>query len=168
MKQLKGWDAYVAEATSDVEDRSLELPLSDDETYVIPYPTRRQGKQIMEAQLEGDTDKLITALLGEQAGRRVVELSEDQPAGAVDALLVDVLVAFGFMAERTDDDSDTEAESTPAEQSETPQAAPETNGKARSSASTGKGTAKTAGKSGGTTSRTSTKRANSRSRSSAA
>lgn len=97
MKKLKGWDAYVAEA--DVDDTAIELPLTEDESYLIRYPTRRQAKAIAAAQAEGDVDALLLALLGEEAGRRVAQLSEDQPAAVLDALVLDVLRGFGFAPE---------------------------------------------------------------------
>jgi hypothetical protein len=98
MKQLKGWDAYVAD-TADPERDILELPLTEDEVYLIRYPTRAQGKAIAAAQARGDVDALLIALLGEDAGRRVVELSDDQPGYVLDAFVLDVLRSFGFAAE---------------------------------------------------------------------
>lgn len=101
MKKLKGWDAYVAESGAR-DDRSIELPLTDDESYIIPYPTRRQGKAIAEAQASGDVDALLIALLGKEAGERVAELSVDFPAYVLDEFLVDVMRKFGFL----DDDAE--------------------------------------------------------------
>lgn len=97
MKRLKGWDAYVADTADD--DRTLELPLTEDEVYLISYPSRRQGKAIAAAQAEGDVDALLIALLGEEAGRRVAELSDDQPGYVLDTFLMDVLRKFGFATE---------------------------------------------------------------------
>lgn len=105
MKKLGTWDSYVKQSVPK-EDRAVELPLTDDEVYVIQYPTRRQGKQIAKAQREGDTDALVVALLGEDAGHRVVELAEDEPGEVLDKLLVDVLAKFGFV----DDESDVAAD----------------------------------------------------------
>lgn len=105
MKRLKGWDTYVSNAKSK-KRRTLELPISDDEVYVIKYPTRSQGRKIKRAQESGDTDALLIALLGEQAGRRVVELSEDEPADVVDDLLLDVLRQFGFLDDESDESDD--------------------------------------------------------------
>lgn len=96
MKSLKGWDAYVAEAAPP-EDSAIELPLTADEVYVIDYPTRRQGKKIIEAQAKGDVDDLLVALLGEEAGKRVSELSFDYPGYVLDQFLVDVMRKFGFI-----------------------------------------------------------------------
>lgn len=105
MKSLKGWDAYVAESGV-IEDNAIELPLTDDEVYVIPYPTRRQGKKIAEAQASGDADALLVALLGEEAGGRVAELSADHPHHVLDGFLLDVMRKFGFI----EDDPETEVE----------------------------------------------------------
>jgi hypothetical protein len=101
MRTLKGWDAYVAEATS-ADERSIELPLTDDESYIIQYPTRRQGKAIAEAQASGDVDALLIALLGKEAGRRVAELSEDSPGFVLDEFLLDVMRGFGFVPDDLD------------------------------------------------------------------
>ncbi len=112
MKQLKGWDAYVAEATSG-QDQHIELPLTEDEVYVLDYPTRAQARKIQAAYTDGDTDALIVALLGEEAGRRVVELSENYPASVLDLLLLDVLRKFGLAP---DDDTEDQSAEQPAEQ----------------------------------------------------
>ncbi|MEU5259023.1 hypothetical protein [Amycolatopsis sp. NPDC021455] len=101
MRKLKGWDAYVAESGSR-NDRCVELPLTDDECYIIQYPTRRQGKAIAEAQQSGDMDALLVALLGKECGERVAELSADAPGYVLDELLLDVLRAFGFAPEDPD------------------------------------------------------------------
>jgi hypothetical protein len=104
MKQLKGWDAYVAEAEATEEDRSIELPLTDDEVYIIRYPTREQGKAIEAAEKSGDADALCVALLGEEAGRRVADLSRGHSHHVLDAFLMDVMRKFGFLPdeERTE------------------------------------------------------------------
>lgn len=99
MKKLKGWNAYVAEAESSEDNRSIELPLTDDEVYVIHYPTREQGKAIEKAEKAGDADALCVALLGDEAGRRVAELSQGHSHHALDALLMDVMRKFGFLPE---------------------------------------------------------------------
>jgi hypothetical protein len=96
VKKLSTWDTYVQEAAKK-GDRSIELPLTQDEVYVIQYPTRRQGREIQKAQLRGDTDALLVAMLGEQAGTRVQELAEDQPQYVLDEFLVDVLKKFGMI-----------------------------------------------------------------------
>ncbi|MBB1153522.1 hypothetical protein [Amycolatopsis dendrobii] len=109
MKKLQGWDAYVADAKTGDEDRSIELPLTPDESYVIQYPTRRQGRKIRAAQDSGDMDALLVALLGDEAGRRVAELSEDEPAYVLDLFLIDVMRKFGFIDEdETEDDDETQ------------------------------------------------------------
>ncbi|WP_372663539.1 hypothetical protein [Amycolatopsis kentuckyensis] len=99
MKKLKGWDAYVAETEATDEDRSIELPLTDDEVYIIRYPTREQGKAIEAAEKDGDADALCVALLGEEAGRRVAELSRGHSHHVLDAFLMDVMRKFGFLPE---------------------------------------------------------------------
>lgn len=101
MKRLSTWDTYVQEAMKG-GDRSIELPLTDDESYIIHYPTRRQGRDIAEAQRNGDTDALLVAMLGEAAGTRVKELAEDWPAFVLDQFLMDVMKKFGMI----DDDGD--------------------------------------------------------------
>jgi hypothetical protein len=98
MKKLKGWDSYVQESTSK-DERSIELPLTDDEVYIIHYPTRNQGKAIAAAQKEGDIDALLVALLGKEAGERVAELSADAPGYVLDEFLLDVMRKFGFVSD---------------------------------------------------------------------
>lgn len=105
MKTLKGWDAYVQDAHND-DLGSIELPLTADEKYVIPYPSRRQGKAITAAQKAGDVDAMLIALLGTVAGERVAEISADSPGYVLDEFLLDVMRKFGFVE---DDDSDVEA-----------------------------------------------------------
>lgn len=115
MKQLKGWDAYVQEATSVEETQSVELPLFDDEVYIIDYPTRRQGKAITAAQAEGDMDALLVALLGPEAGQRVADLSADYPSSVLDRFIVDLLAKFGFVDIEADDETEVDAGKSPAE-----------------------------------------------------
>jgi hypothetical protein len=103
VKRLSTWDTYVKEAMKD-GDRSIELPLTEDESYVITYPTRAQGRKIADAQLRGNTDDLLIAMLGEAAGERVKELSENWPAFVLDAFLEDVMKKFGMLPEDEDDD----------------------------------------------------------------
>ncbi len=109
MKRLSTWDTYVKEAMKD-GDRSIELPLTEDESYVITYPTRAQGRKIADAQLRGNTDDLLIAMLGEAAGERVKELSENWPAFVLDAFLEDVMKKFGMLPEDEDDTGDKDNE----------------------------------------------------------
>ena len=106
MKRLSGWDTYVKEAKK-AGDRSIELPLTPDEVFVISYPTRRQGRQIARAQAAGDTDALLVAMLGDEAGKRVQELAEDEPAFVLDEFLMDVMRKFGMIPDN-EDTEDTE------------------------------------------------------------
>ena len=98
MKRITGWNAYVAEA-GDREDRAIEVPISDDEIYIVDYPTRSQGKEIAAAQRTGDIDALLIALLGEEAGGRVAELSANEPGFILDGYLLEIMKAFGFVDE---------------------------------------------------------------------
>ncbi len=113
MKRLSTWDTYVQEAGKK-GDRCIELPLTDDEVFVIQYPTRRQGRAAAKAQREGDVDGLLVALLGKEPGKRVVELAEDQPAYVLDEFIVDVMRKFGMLPELDDDtDESADADDTP-------------------------------------------------------
>lgn len=96
MKRLSTWDTYVKEAKAQ-GDRSIEIPLTTDDVYIVNYPTRRQGRQIVECQLKGDTDGVLVGLIGEVAGARVKELAEDEPAFVLDAFIVDVMKKFGMI-----------------------------------------------------------------------
>lgn len=100
-RRLSGWDTYVQEAANRGE-RSIELPLTEDENYVIPYPTRRSGRAIARAQAAGDLDELVIALLGEEAGGRVKELAEDEPGYVLDEFLIDVMKKFGMIPNNVD------------------------------------------------------------------
>lgn len=102
MKRLSTWDTYVKEAQAK-GDRSIEIPLTEDEIYHVDYPTRRQGRLIVESQIKGDTDGVLLGLLGEAAGTRVKELAEDQPAYVLDEFIVDVMKKFGMIPD--DDDN---------------------------------------------------------------
>jgi hypothetical protein len=102
MKELKGWDQYVAEAAS-TTNLQVRLPLFDGEEYIIDYPDRRRANALATAQANGDVDGIVLALLGDEAGARVIELSQDKPATVLDALVVDVLRKFGFIEEESED-----------------------------------------------------------------
>jgi hypothetical protein len=105
VKRLSTWDTYVREASKE-GDRSIELPLTEDEVFIVRYPTRRQAREIANAQRVGDVDGLLVAMLGETAGKRVAELAEDQPSYVLDEFLLDVMKKFGMLPD--DDSSDAE------------------------------------------------------------
>lgn len=111
MKRLSGWDTYVREAKKG-GDRSIELPLTPDESYIISYPTRAQGRLIAKAQAAGDTDALLVGMLGEEAGKRVQELAEDEPAFVLDEFLMDVMRKFGMIPDNESDPEDDDDSST--------------------------------------------------------
>ncbi|MCA1191614.1 hypothetical protein [Saccharopolyspora sp. 6V] len=92
MKQLKGWDQRVTEARHD----PVELPVSETETLQIDYPSKKRINALNAASRTGDLDGMTLALLGPEAGQRVLDLAEDQPGDILDGLLVDVLDAFGL------------------------------------------------------------------------
>lgn len=105
MKRLSTWDTYVREAGKS-GDRSIELPLTDDEVFIVRYPTRRQAREIANAQRVGDVDGLLIAMLGEHAGTRVSELAEDQPSYVLDEFLLDVMKKFGMIPDDESPESD--------------------------------------------------------------
>jgi hypothetical protein len=112
VKRLSSWDTYVEEATKG-GDRSIEFPITADECYQITYPSRARGRQIAKAQGEGNTDRLVLALLGDEAGQRVLELAEERPAFVLDELLLDVMRKFGMIPEdEAADDADTDTDDT--------------------------------------------------------
>jgi hypothetical protein len=102
MKKVSTWDTYVREV-AEQDDRRIEVPISEDETYIIDYPTRRQGRMIQKAQRENDTDALLLGLLGDDVGARIMELAEDAPADVLDKLLLDVMRRFGMIPDEPDD-----------------------------------------------------------------
>lgn len=113
MKRVSTWDTYVKEARKK-GDRAIEIPLTEDEVFIVKYPTRRQGREIAKAQRTGDTDALIVAMLGKEAGARIIELAEDEQADVLDEFLIDVMKKFGMIP----DDEDDENESTPVDEAE--------------------------------------------------
>lgn len=115
-KRLKGWDSYVQDSRSS-KTSTLELPIGD-EVYTIRYPTRRQGRKIDQARRNNDVDALLLALLGDEVGKRVIELAEDQPHDVIDNLVLDVLKSFGFLPDEDDDGDDAAAEGDAASTSE--------------------------------------------------
>lgn len=123
MKRLSNWDTYVQEALKD-GDRSIELPLTDDESYIIKYPSRRQGRVIARAQREADTDALLVAMLGEEPGKRVMELSEDWPAFVLDEFLIDVMKKFGMIPDVPDEDEESSEDASEDEESAEPAPTP--------------------------------------------
>ena len=112
MKRLSTWDTYVSEAKAKGDDRSVEVPLSADEVYRVDYPTRRQGRMIVDSQLKGDTDGVLVGLLGEDVGERVKELAEDHPAFVLDEFLLDVMRAFGMIPDDSEEETAAPAVST--------------------------------------------------------
>jgi hypothetical protein len=92
-KKLRGWDSYVADAKKE----PLLLPLSKSETVTINFPSKRQISAFNEGRRNGDMDAMIVALLGEEAGTRVIELSEDAPFSVLDELLIDVAEEFDLL-----------------------------------------------------------------------
>jgi hypothetical protein len=113
VKRVSTWDTYVKEARKK-GDRAIEIPLTEDEVFIVKYPTRRQGREIAKAQRTGDTDALIVAMLGKEAGARIIELAEDEQADVLDEFLIDVMKKFGMIP----DDEDDENESTPVDEAE--------------------------------------------------
>jgi hypothetical protein len=120
VRKLAGWDTYVREAARK-NVQSIELPLTPDECYVVDYPTRRRGRKMDEARQNGDTDALMLALLGEEAGSRVLELAEDEPAYVLDEMIVDIMRKFGMLPEdESTEDADVPWESGQDEPAEDP------------------------------------------------
>jgi hypothetical protein len=113
VKRLSTWDTYVQEAAKK-GDRSIEIPLTEDEVFIVSYPTRRQGREIVRAQTMADTDALLIAMLGEDAGRRVQELAEDQPAYVLDEFIYDVMRKFGMIPDESDDADGSDDQDEPA------------------------------------------------------
>lgn len=106
MKSMSTWDTYVKEAEAKEGERArIKVPISEDEYLIAEYPTRAQGRQIVESQLRGDTDGVLIGLLGEEAGTRIKDLAEHHPAFVLDAYILDVMRKFGMIPDEPDDDS---------------------------------------------------------------
>lgn len=92
--ELKGWDAYVAEA----QRPPVLLRLSDTDVLTATMPTRRQLRRINEALRRGDDDEVVTVLFGPEDAARLIELAEDAPGVALNTVAWDTLGRFGLAA----------------------------------------------------------------------
>jgi hypothetical protein len=98
--QLKGWDTYAKEA-----DRPpLALPLGDGETATIAFPRKAAVDKVSNPTLRVGSRKFACALLGDELGERLWTDAQDKPAGALERLLGDVMVEFGFWSRNPFDD----------------------------------------------------------------
>ncbi|GAA0632160.1 hypothetical protein GCM10010174_61450 [Kutzneria viridogrisea] len=91
-KQLKAWDAYVAEAAV----APVELPLSDGTVLTIHQPSYGAILALNAARASGDVDAQLTHLCGEDNAARLRELFAAAPIGAVQAFLRDVTAGLGL------------------------------------------------------------------------
>jgi hypothetical protein len=87
-KQLKGWDAYVAEATRE----PVELPMPDGDPILIHYPT---GGKLRLIDAAPSTAEVIRILFGDEPGNRLIKLFEDAPGDVLRRIITDVGVEFG-------------------------------------------------------------------------
>lgn len=92
MKALKGWDAYVAEAS-----QQLLLPLPGGDQITVTIPTKARIRKFNEAMAASDDTAMITALLGDADAEKVFRLLDDAPEGTAAAMMMDVLREFGLL-----------------------------------------------------------------------
>lgn len=90
-KQLKAWDAYVAEA----QREPLELPMPDGDPILIGFPTGGQIRRLQRAWQVGDTDDAVYAMFGDEQGKRILSLFEHAPGDVVNRIVTDVAKEFG-------------------------------------------------------------------------
>lgn len=89
---LKTWDQYVKDA--DHEPLSLELP--GGEVLTITMPTETQLAEFNAAQLSGNGEESLKALLGPKNGAKVIKLGKAAPALTLGGLVKDILDEFGL------------------------------------------------------------------------
>ena len=88
---LKTWDSYVKEATK----ATLKIKVSDDKDITIPQPT---GSTLLDAEdlmRAGATGRDQLANICGDAFDDLIPLIEQAPAGAVSALLADIMAHYG-------------------------------------------------------------------------
>jgi hypothetical protein len=90
--QLKGWDQYVADARVP----PVVLPISDTEVLTVAMPTRKHLRELNLVLRTNNEDALARALFGDLQGERLIELAEDAPGLALNAVCWDVLNKFGL------------------------------------------------------------------------
>lgn len=88
-QQFKSWDQYAAEATHD----PFQLPVSAEETLVIPAPTGASLLQWARAYRSGDMEAMLITLCGEH-WQRVEQLLAEAGMKALEALITDMMMFF--------------------------------------------------------------------------
>lgn len=91
-KQLKAWDAYLAEASVE----PVMLPLPDGSALTINQPSFGALRRINEATRKGDIDAQLLNLCGPENAAKLNELFENAPSAAVEALLKDISTELGL------------------------------------------------------------------------
>lgn len=88
-KQFKTWDQYTEEA----ELEPFQLPVSKDETLVIPAPSGAALIQFARAYRSGDAEAMLLILCGDQWGR-VEQLLSNAGHKAMRNLVIDMQLHF--------------------------------------------------------------------------
>lgn len=91
---LKAWDQYVKDASRE----PLIFPLPGGESITIPMPSGQQVADFNSAQLRGQGEDALKALLGARNAAKVIKLGKEAPARTLDAFVADVLTEFGLAA----------------------------------------------------------------------
>ena len=125
---IRGWDEFVKEAESLYEEKykvkEIVFPLSEDETYTVPYPTLSQIRRMDEVMAYGDYDTAALLLFGEELGNRLIELSDDLHVNPLIPLINETIQEFGLsnlsaIAAEMDEDEKGKASPEPSEKSAT-------------------------------------------------
>lgn len=88
-QQFKTWDQYAKEA----EQAPFELPVSEDETIIVPAPSGAALLQWARAYRSGDIEAMLITLCGEQ-WKRVEQLVARAGLKAMENLITDMMLFF--------------------------------------------------------------------------
>lgn len=95
-QQFKTWDQYAAEA----KQAPFELPVSEDETLIIPAPSGATILQWARAYRSGDIEAMLITLCGEQ-WKRVEQLVAGAGMKAMENLITDMMMFFDLAEDVT-------------------------------------------------------------------
>lgn len=87
-----------AQYQTEAKKEPFLLPLGDgEEPIVVQQPSLKAVRKLNEAKQRGDEDAAVRALFGEQQGKLLLALCEDEAAEVLNAITGDVLKHFGML-----------------------------------------------------------------------
>lgn len=93
-QQFKSWDQYSAEA----KQEPFQLPVSADETIIIPAPSGASVIQWARAYRSGDMEAMLITLCGDEWSR-VERLLPSGGVKALENLITDMMIFFDLAEE---------------------------------------------------------------------